>query len=231
MKSYMKQVSLLLTFSIIVSLTSNAQSTKDLHKFHALDGSEWVSKYDRDRKDQLIWDAIDLDLKAALIAGRLDSNPEAAKTYHDSFKKLFDLCRVNFERLRTADAGKEILLNPEFRYYLSENGVKVKNGITRSGEIFNFDEYARCFDDIYREYSFNSSLVKELANPSGKIYNVNLMISDFADRMNDVIDKMDREFVAMEFKESTVMRMVPRYEAAKQKAEALERQKAKKRRN
>lgn len=223
----MKQVSLLLALFFIVNLTTEAQAKTDLQKFYALDGSKWVSKYDRDKKERLLWKSIDLDLETALIAGRLGDNQEEAHANYDAFKKLFDLCRVSFDRLRVADAGNEILLNPEFRFYLAENGVKVKNGLTRSGEVFNFDEYARCFDNIYREYSFNSNLVKELANPNGKTYNLNFVLTDFTDRLKEAIDNMDKQFVEMEVKETAVMRLVPRYEAAKQKAEELEKQQKK----
>lgn len=223
----MKRITLLFTFFMLISIALSAQTLKQ--KYYAIDGSDWVTKYDRDKKEILLWETIDLDLKAALIAGRLGEDEEMAKTYHDSLRKLFDLCKANFETLRKADAGKEILQNAEFRFFLSENGVKARTGTARNGEVFNLEEHARCFDEVLREYSFNSEIVKDLANPNGKAYNINFLVNDFAERMNLVVDRVEREVLAMEFKSTTIMRLIPRYETAKKKAEELERQKSRKR--
>jgi len=223
----MKRLASLLIFTAIISLTLNAQSSKP--KYYAIDGSEWVTKYDRNKKEILIWEAIDLDLQAAFVAGRLGDDAEQSKTYQESMKKLFRICKDKFADLRKADAGMEILQNAEFRFFLSENGVKARTGLARNNEMFNFEEVSKCFDEVLREYSFNSEIAKNLADPNGRTYNVNFVVNDFAERMNLVVDRIERELLALEFKKSTITRLVPRYETAKKKAETLKNQKARKR--
>ena len=51
--------------------TTEAQTTTA--KYHAVDGSTWMTNVDRDKKEDLIWNQINLDIKAAQNAGRLGS--------------------------------------------------------------------------------------------------------------------------------------------------------------
>lgn len=222
----MKKIYLL--FLIAVFSFVNAHAQKDEARFYAIDGSDWVSNYDRNKKEMLLWDQIDLNLRAAQASGKL-GDPDQAKIYSDALAKLFNTCKESIETLRSADRGKEILQSAEFRYYLSENGIKTRTYTARNGETFNLEEYGKCFDDVLKEYNFNSEILSQLASPNGREYNINFVISDFADRMNIVVDRIDRELLAMEFKQEMILKMVPKYLAAKQAAEAKTTTRTKKR--
>lgn len=221
----MKKAIILFSLIMIV-LGVDAQTAPP--KYYAIDGSTWLTKYDRDKKENLLWEKVDIDLRAALVAGRL-GNGEEAKAKHKTLQNLFQLCRESFATIRLADVGKEALQNPEFRFFLSQNGVKARTGIARNGEPFNMEEYAGCFDSVLREYSFNAEIVAELSKPNGEEYNLDFVVDDFSERMDLVLDEIEREKLAAEFKEGTIRILIPRYNAAKK--EEMKSQQKQNRRN
>lgn len=217
---------IILFILLTIMLGVNAQAVPP--KYYAIDGTTWLTKYDRDKKENLLWEKVDIDLRAALVAGRLGGGDEA-KAKHKTLQNLFQLCRESFATIRLADVGKEALQNPEFRFFLSQNGVKARTGLARNGEPFNMEEYAGCFDSVLREYSFNAEIVAELSKPNGEEYNLDFVVDDFSERMDLVLDEIEREKLAAEFKEGTIRILIPRYNAAKK--EELKSQQKQNRRN
>lgn len=191
--------------------TTEAQTTTA--KYHAVDGSTWMTNVDRDKKEDLIWNQINLDIKAAQNAGRLGSE-NAAQTA-DILLNLFHECRMLFSSIRLENMGKDGLRSMEFRYFLSKNGVDVKNGIARNGEIFNMDEYAYAFDIVLREYQFNAKIMTELADPLGKDYNLNYITDDFLNRVAEVTVEVKEKIQEADNKNKAVLRLIPKYKAAK----------------
>lgn len=214
----MRKLIILLSL-FVISVGVFGQQSPSL--FYAIDGSTWVSKYDRDKKEQLLWEKIELDLQAALRNGRLGEGARA-KEDCDIFQRLFSLCKESFSAIRLADLGKEDLQNAEFRFFLAQNGVTTKNGIARNEERFNMEEFSECFDAVLREYSFNAKVVEDLANPQGGEYNLNFVLDDFAERMELVLDKIERSKIHVELKMKTISSLAPVYRAAKEKQQRFE---------
>ena len=69
---------------ILIGLSLHGQNEK---KYYAIDGTEWGRQSDRDKKEQLMWEKIDLDLKEALAIGRL-GHTKGEENYK-KFKTLF----------------------------------------------------------------------------------------------------------------------------------------------
>lgn len=217
----MKRLFLLLIILSVAYQTLSSQTKRP--KFYAIDGTEWTTKYDRDKKETLLWETIDLYLVSALSNGNLGQG-EQAKGYYDAFKRLFNLCKDSFKMLREADRGKEVLQNQEFRFYLLENGIKVKTGRARNGEAFNMQEYAQRFNEVLREYSFNAEIAQELAKADGKTYNLEFVVRDFVERMEIISNDIESTLIENKAKESVILEYVPRYEAAKELMDRLERE-------
>lgn len=190
-----------------------AEAQTDTPKFYAVDGSSWITSADRDKKEDLIWNQININIKAALNAGRLGSeDPEKTANI---LQNLFHECRMLFSSIRLANMGKDGLRNMEFRYFLSDNGVNITNGLARNGEIFNMDEYAFAFDIVLREYSFNAKIMEELADPLGKDYNINFIVNDFQERVTNATVDVKEKLQIANTKNESVLRLIPKYKAAK----------------
>lgn len=203
-------------FSLLILFTK-LSAQNQLPKYYAIDGSVWVAKHDRDKKEKLIWENINLDLKTALLAGRLGTGTEGEANY-EAFQKLFLSCQDALQSIRLADMGKESLQNAEFRFFLSQNGVKARNGVARNGEPFNLEEYARCFDAALNEYLFNANIIAELSKTDGETYNLEFVINDFYERVELVQDRIEREKQLVQLKEEAIKTLTPIYKERKAKA-------------
>lgn len=206
----MRKLTLLLILLISIS-TLGAQTRKTT--FYAIDGSTWLTSADRDRKEELLWTEIDINLQAALTNGRLGQ--EKGQFYHDILQKLFQQCKISFSTIRIADSGRDALQNAEFRFYLSQNGVRARLGEARNGEIFNFEEYGNSFNSVLREYSFNAKIVEDLASPNGAEYNLDFVVTDFTERMEIVQDEWERNKRDVELKEVSIRYLLPKFKDQK----------------
>lgn len=206
----MRKFTLLLILLICIS-TLEAQTRKTT--YYAIDGSTWLTSTDRDRKEELLWREIDINLQAALTNGKLGK--EKTQFYHDILKKLFQQCKISFSTIRIANSGKDALQNTEFRFYLSQNGVTTRIGEARNGEIFNFEEYANSFNSVLREYSFNARVVEDLAKPNGAEYDIDFVVTDFTERMEIVLDEWERNKRDVELKEVSIRHLLPKFKEQK----------------
>lgn len=160
-----------------------------------------------------MWKEIDINLQAALTNGSLGK--EKGQFYHDILQKLFQQCKVSFSTIRTADSGRDALQNAEFRFYLSQNGVRARLGEARNGEVFNFEEYGNSFNSVLREYSFNAQIVKDLANSNNIEYNLDFVVTDFTERMEIVLEEWERNKRDVELKEVSIRHLLPKFKEQK----------------
>lgn len=198
---------------IVVMASLSAQDV--VLNYYAIDGSTWLTEYDRDKKERLLWDKVEVDLQAALVANRLGEG-DVAKHNFDIFRRLFKLCKEGFESVRIMNAGKEDLQNAEFRFFLSQNGINARVGTARTGEPFNMRELSECFDAVLREYSFNAKVVSDLSDANGTKYNLDFILDDFSERMELVLVKIEKAKLGTSLKMELVSKLAPRYKAAKE---------------
>ncbi len=151
----MKKILLLAVFLYIVSLSLSAQGIR----YYAIDGSEWLTEKDRDAREEILWDNMNLNLD--YIKKRKLPQAELAGIYAEMMVLYRDL----FASVRE--------VNMIFKTIIDENGLELvliksttKINIVRANnkEIL----YAEDLKDIYNlaldQYDLVSKHAEDIVN-------------------------------------------------------------------